>query len=274
MGNKTNLRDQRLKALATILTWEGELSNKRIRELFGLQNVQANRLTAEFRAAYEYLISEDEARRVITLNHDGLKKSHIEDYIKLLYEIEGETPAAVEDVRTDLAPVDPLIFAVIRNACLTGTGADIKYASMMNPEGTERTILPHTIVRAGRRWHIRAWCCLRNDYRDFAFGRIRTATESKIKPIDLERDISWDTIIDIKIAAHRGLDAKQARVIMDESLEGLTEKVIQSRACLASYLIQDIRVSIDPVKQIPPEYQLEVTNMDELSNWLWLSWHN
>lgn len=271
MGNKTNLRDQRLKALATILTWEGELSNKRIRDMFGLQNVQASRLTAEFRTAYDYLISDDETRRVISLNHDGLKKSHIEDYIKLLYEIEGEAPAAVEDVRTDLAPVDPLIFAVIRNACLTSTGVDIKYASMTNSEGTERTIFPHTIVRAGRRWHVRAWCCLRNDYRDFAVGRIRMANPSAIKPIELGQDIYWETIIDIRLAAHSGLESKQARVIMDESLEGLAEKVIQSRACLASYLIQDIRASVDPVKQMPPEYQLEVTNMDELSNWLWVN---
>lgn len=271
MGNKTNLRDQRLKALATVLTWEGELSNKRIREMFGLQNVQASRLTAEFRAAYADLIRDDEAKRAITLNHNSLKKSHIEDYIKLLYEIEGEAPAAVEDVRTDLAPIDPLIFSVIRNACLTGAGVDIKYASMTNPEGTDRTILPHTIVRAGRRWHVRAWCCLRNDYRDFAFGRIRKAIHSSTKPIELSKDIQWDTFVDIRIAAHSGLDRKQARVIMDESLEGLTEKVIKSRICLASYLIQDIRAAVDPVKQMPPEYQLEVINMDELSNWLWVS---
>lgn len=271
MGNKTNLRDQRLKTLATILTWEGELSNKRIRDMFGLQSVQASRLTAEFRAAYEDLISDDETRRVITLNHDGLKKSHIEDYIKLLYELEGEAPTAVEDVRTDLAPVNPLIFAVIRNACLTSTGVDIKYASMTNPEGTERTILPHTIVRAGRRWHARAWCCLRNDYRDFAFGRIRDANSSVVKPIELSKDLHWETIIDIRLAAHRGLDSKKAKVIMNESLEGLEEKIIQSRACLASYLIQDIRASVDPEKQTPPEYQLEVTNLDELSNWLWVN---
>ncbi len=58
---------------------------------------------------------------------------------------------------------------------------------------------------------------------------------------------------------------------MDESLEGLTEKVIKSRISLASYSIQDIRATVDPVKQMPPEYQLEVINMDDLSNWLWVN---
>lgn len=268
MANKTNLRDQRLRSLTTILLWEGELSNKRIRDLFGLQNVQASRLTAEFRAAYPDMIKDDESRRVMLINRDGAQKSHIEDYVRLLYEIEDK-PEAIEDVRTDLAPIDPAVFAVIRHACLNHTGADIRYASMTHPEGTQRTIFPNTIVRAGRRWHTRAWCGLRNEYRDFAFGRIRQADISTAKPGNLDPDTQWETIIDVRLAAHRGLDDKQARVVRDEYFDGAIEKNIQSRICLTPYLLQDIRASVDPEKQAPPEYQIEVANIENIRKYLW-----
>lgn len=268
MGNKTNLRDQRLRALATILTWEGELSNKRIRELFGLQNVQASRLIAEFRATFSELINDDESRRVMVLNVDHVRKSLIEDYVSILHDVEGDS-VFIEDIRADLAPISPPIFSVIRNACLNKSGANIKYASMTHPEGTERIIFPHTIVRAGRRWHVRAWCGLRNEYRDFAFGRIRQADFSNTKLDKMESDSQWKTIINLRLAAHSGLNDNQARVVRDEYFEGNSEKVIQTRACLASYLLQELRVAIDVDKQLPPEFQLEVANLKDVKKYLW-----
>lgn len=36
--------------------------------------------------------------------------------------------------------LSPPIFSVIRNACLSKSGANIKYASMTHPKGAERTI--------------------------------------------------------------------------------------------------------------------------------------
>jgi predicted DNA-binding transcriptional regulator YafY len=268
MANKTNLLDHRLRSLETILLWEGELDNKRIRDLFDLQNVQASRLIAKFKEAHPEMFKEYKQR--MFLNDSFLQKAHIEDYVRLMYEV-NDNPEAIEDVRTDLASVAPAIFSVIRNASLNKLGVDIRYASMTNPDGIERTIFPHTIVRAGRRWHVRAWCAYRKEYRDFAFGRIRSASASLTKLKILESDIHWETIININITAHKDLNDKQARVVRDEYFDGETEKVIQSRACLVNYLLQDIRAAIDIEKQTPPEYQLEVANVEEIKQYIWSS---
>lgn len=32
------------------------------------------------------------------------------------------------------------------------------------------------------------------------------------------------------------------------------------RACLAQYVIQDLRAAVDPEKEAPPEFQIEVIN--------------
>lgn len=36
----------------------------------------------------------------------------------------------------------------------------------------ERVIFPHALIHAGTRWHVRAWCTLRQGYRDFNLSRI------------------------------------------------------------------------------------------------------
>lgn len=268
MANKSNLLNHRLRALATVLSWEGELTNKRVRDLFGLQNVQASRLISEFRTAYGHLISEDDGGRALILNRAVAEKAPIEDYVGILREA-LDNSIVIEDVRTDLGMVNPAIFAEIRSACLNRSGVDVRYASMTHPEGTKRTIYPHAIVRAGRRWHVRAWCELRKEYRDFAFGRIREATLTNKKPGRLVADAEWTKLINLDLSTHRNLDEKQTRVVCDEYFDGKPNKVIQCRACLASYLLQDLRVATAPDIQSPPEYQLELINIADVKNHLW-----
>lgn len=268
MANKSNLLNHRLRALATVLSWEGELTNKRVRDLFGLQNVQASRLIFEFRTAYGHLISADDGGRALLLNRAVAEKAPIEDYVGILREALDNT-IVIEDVRTDLGMVNPAIFAEIRSASLNRSGVDIRYASMTHPEGTKRTIYPHAIVRAGRRWHVRAWCELRKEYRDFAFGRILEAKHTNKKPGRLAADAEWTKLINLELTTHRDLEKKQSRVVCDEYFEGKPSKVIQCRACLASYLLQDLRVATEPDNQLPPAYQLELINITDVKNYLW-----
>ena len=85
----------------------------------------------------------------------------------------------------------------------------------------------------------------------------------------MESDSQWKTIINLRLAAHRGLDDNQARLVRNEYFEGNADKIIQTRACLASYLLQELRVAIDFDKQLPPEFQLEVANLKNVKKHLW-----
>lgn len=270
MSNMPNLKDHRLRVMEAVLAWEGEVGNARVRQLFGIQTVQASRLLAEFRALMGDRIFEDGRAKVLKSLNPGAVAADIslDEYIHQI-QAAGDSDAYVVDGRIDLTGVQPANFSVLRKAAANGTGVQITYASMSNPSYAERTIFPHAIVRVGRRWHARAWCAARNDFRDFTLGRIKSAVliPDKAKRIVAD-DTEWNKLVDVRVVPHQALTLEQQQVVRDECFAGMMGMRSKVRACLVQYVIQDLRASIDPARQLPPEFQLEVANVMALKPYL------
>lgn len=270
MANRATLQKRRLKILDTLLKWEGELSNARVRELIDIQTVQASRLLSEYRDAHQERLTWDVStkryRRVATREHYG---GSADDYLHLLFD-EEDVPEWLVRIDTQISTVRPEVLATLRKSIEGETPVRIVYVSMTHPKGTERIIFPRGIVEAGRRWHVRAWCCLRHDYRDFVLGRIRNLepTETQERPAGI--DEAWNVVVDVRLVPHRELDPAQAQVVRDELFEGTTARRIPTRGCLVPYVIQEVRAAITE-DQRPPEYQIEVSNVDEIKKYLFLA---
>lgn len=270
MSNKPSLRDHRLRILEGVLAWEGEIGNARVRRLFDIQPVQASRLLAEFRSLMDGRIVEDGRAKVLRpASPEGIETDiSLNEYARQTMADEDDGSCIV-DARIDLTEVKPVVFALLRKASLSRTGAVISYASMTNPAFDERTIFPHSIIHVGRRWHVRAWCAKRQDFRDFTLGRIKSASPvAKPAPQSIENDQAWHEIVMIELAAHRKLSTQQQEVVRGENFGGLENRRLPVRACLAQYVIQDLRAAIDPEKEMPPEFQIEVTNSEQLKSTL------
>src|SRR5690606_18739943 len=78
--------------------------------------------------------------------------------------------------------VRPEIVREILRACRTQTSVKILYASMTNPVWSERVISPHTLVYTGFRWHVRAYCHKRGEFRDFILSRIDRTPKTAAEP--------------------------------------------------------------------------------------------
>lgn len=264
------LRDHRLRIMEGVLAWEGEIGNARVRKLFGLQPVQASRLLAEFRTLMGDQVFDDGRTKVIKpVTPESIEPAvSLDDYVRQT-QVDGDTNPCIIDARVDLTVVRPVVFSILRKASMTETGATIKYASMTNPTFEERTIFPHTIIHIGRRWHVRAWCDRRKDFRDFTLGRIKSATALRDSaPQTARDDLAWNRIVEIRLAAHRGLSLEQQRVVRSENFNGTMGRRLPVRACLAQYVIQDLRAAVNPEKDLPPEFQIEITNAVELKGFL------
>ena len=135
---------------------------------------------------------------------------------------------------------------------------------MNQPAGTRRVIYPHAVVRGSQRWHTRAWCGERLEYRDFTLGRISSPSLIDAKPKELPPDQAWDTMVEVRVAAHSALPHEQEKVILDEYFKGTAGRRFSVRAALLNYLLNDIRAATEPKRQAPPEYLLEVTNLEDL----------
>jgi hypothetical protein len=271
MANTENSRESRFAIIESLLLWEGEISNERVREILGIQKVQASRVLSEYIAYNPDHIDSNTLRSPYKAQPNIIPKhstGSIEEYISIAKFFDSSDELIV-DARYDLTTPTAEIISHISSAIRKQCGLKINYLSMTNPNGMNRIIYPHTIVRAGRRWHVRAWCGEKIEYRDFVIGRIKNASIIEtVSKNTIVSDVDWNNKVELIIRAHPKLNSDQAAVIKYEFFSGSTSRKLLIRSCLLQYVIQDIRAAIDCDKELPPEYQLAVLNLSDVKSYL------
>lgn len=255
----------RLRDMEVLLRWEGEIDNSRLREVFGIQSVQASRLLAAFLVEFTETVTRATPYAPITATKSFRPRfagDSPDEYLHLVRKLDvSHIDSTVEDLRLDLAPVRSALFAVITQACRRRVGLRIRYRSLVASDGQDRLVYPHVLVRAARRWHVRAWCVQRQAFRDFALGRIVEATlDAEAAPPAARKDKGWSEFVKLIVQAHPGLSDGQARLLRDEYLGGEKSRTLRVRRCMVGYTVQDLRIATEPSRQIPPEYQLALSN--------------
>jgi len=261
---------ERLSDLETVLLWEGEIDNLRIRELFGVQSVWASRLLAELTKHMGKRARRATAYAPLQLAPDANgrgKRQSPDEYLRVVTRTTAETrsEALFEDARRDLSVVAPEVFSSVVKAMRIGVGLQLVYQSLNHPKGTERIVFPHALIRVPRRWHMRAWCSERKDFRDFTLGRVASAAlTEKPAPQGRANDKDWNEVVSFNVVAHPELTPEQQAMIAAEYFPGASARNLKVRRCFAPYIIQDLRLATDPRKHAPPEYQLLVHDAHKL----------
>lgn len=255
-----------LSKLETVLTWEGAIDNERIRELLDVKAVWASRLMGELAKRLGRRAKRASAHAPLEMLDARLPRAPADEYLRAIGSREPKASGElIEDARWDLSPVSPNVFSALFRAARRQTGVRIVYRSMSQPHGAERIIFPHAFVRAPRRWHVRAWCAQRREFRDFTLGRIDSAellVQASEHPASM--DDAWHRILELVIVAHPKLSPEQQDMIAHEYFPGARAMRLRVRECLAAYAIQDLRLSLDAAMQGPPDFQLFVSNAAKL----------
>lgn len=254
----------RIEDLETVLVWEGELDNESIRDLLGVKAVWASRLLGALTKAMGRRAKRETPYAPLKLVSRAALGRHRspDEYLRILAgSKDPKRRRVVEDARMDLAAVPPAVFAAVFQAIAAGTALRMVYRSMSTPAGTARLVYPHALVRAPRRWHMRAWCSERESFRDFTLGRVASIEGvDESAPRGRKEDDEWNTQLELELVAHPALSLEQQEMIAGEYFGGEKSMRLKVRQCLAAYVIQDLRLSTDAQKQVPPEYQLLVGN--------------
>ena len=284
MTNKTDPTPQRLVTLDLLLIWEGRLNRGRLIDLLGLSGQQASLWIREFREQHPYWLEWNTRTRSFHATAEAYRDWRSADpkrlgdaasltrYLALvgLPHATSATPGGgILAAFPDYSTPSPQHFAVISDAIRLGRAVQLTYRSMQHPEPHKRTIFPHNLVRAGRRWHVRAWCDERQDFRDFTLGRIVDARPLPVPaPRKEEDDKAWMAEVPVRLVAHPDLTHEQQEVVSFEYFRNTSSRVERCRGALVSYFIQDMRAATDTAKQRPPDYQLAVANLDEVKPWM------
>lgn len=285
MIGKGDLQEQRLALLSSILLWERRLNNGRLRELFELSSVRASEWIREFREKHPGWMDWDSKTRSYHAtsevyrtgpNADARKQSNaasLSQYLALVgvpHIISDQSPGrAIWAAFPELSVPSPRVFALLSEAIRVRRALQITYRSMREPSPHQRVISPHSLIRAGRRWHVRAFCSTNQDFRDYALGRMEGAKllESPAERGDQE-DEAWMAKVQVRLVAHPKLTPDQESLIRFEYFNNTAARVDTCRGALVSYFIQDVRAATDIKTQQPPEYQLAVANIEEVRPWL------
>lgn len=249
-----------------LLTYEGEITNQRLREKFGVSSVQASRILGSYRNAYPYntqiFKGQGRGHYVPTTQF----KPEITDLSVDAYFLsvkEGLSHVQITDTQTDFTNVDPAFFRVVHSAMNHCSAARIIYRSMNNPDGLERVIHPQAFVFAGRRWHVRAFDERTKEHRDFNLARIWHA-ESASKSTDTPKDFDWEEVVHLELRAHPSLLPKQQQLIRDELFRGAAGRRLTTKRALIKYILRDLEVAENPETQQPPEYQIFLLRIDSV----------
>jgi hypothetical protein len=147
---------------------------------------------------------------------------------------------AVEVLPTLDRPLDVGLMARLYRAMRDRKTVHIAYQTMRRATAEDRSITPTAFVSDGQRWHVRAYCHLREDFRDFVLSRIAMAphpAEAVSDAHELPLDADWCSWVTLKLAPAAHLEENQKRAVCwDYGIDG--ELSVTVRRALEFYAVR------------------------------------
>jgi predicted DNA-binding transcriptional regulator YafY len=127
------------------------------------------------------------------------------------------------------------------------------YQSMTRPHPTLRTLSPHALAHDGFRWHARAFCHTRKEFRDFVIARMLEVAGTEAAAASPKDDAEWHTIVPLVLVPHPKLSESHMRAI--ELDFGMTDGQVEFH-CRQAFLFYAIRhLRLDLTNTAKPETQ-------------------
>ncbi len=256
----------RMRAIEMLAYWEGRLVTNRLMGWFGISRQQASADIKRYLANHnpDSLVHDPAVKGYIPKPgfHPVLTTGHINEYFNMVTGLADDSTNVTLEIDSNFASVQLLDRAVrpevvreVLKASRSEGSIKILYASMTNPVWNERIISPHTLVYTGFRWHVRAFCHKRMEFRDFLLSRIdRTPQPVSEKGSCLLEDTQWQETITLTLIPNDKLnDAQKSLVEKDYGMpDGQLQLAV--RKALAHYTLQRYQAAITP-EEAADEYK-------------------
>lgn len=258
---------QRLQFIEFRLLWEGHVNRSDLMETFGISVPQS---TLDFREYMERApnnMDYDKRRRFYFPTTDFKPvfiSESAEGYLSQLVALgagrEGQSvPGLIGATPAfDILPaperyVDSRTLRQILACIREGVSIEIHYQSLSSQSPGWRRITPHALASDGLRWHARAYCHAREEFRDFVLGRIMAIRDKQPSEISGTSDTEWNEIVKVTIAPNPALTEDQQKIIESDYAMKLGKTAITVRRSLLFYLKQ--RLGIDEGMEKSPAAQ-------------------
>lgn len=255
----TSSQRTRFAVIESLLRWEGEVSNRRLRELWGIKPVPASRLISAYRKRHPHSVHEDaKQKRFVPADFKVMYGTgSLEEYLQ---EVRNALPNALEDARSPIHELDATHFSRFQQALQTSSWVLLCYLpwGYLNPVSIR--VYPRKLVNTDAGWYVRAWVEPTETFEILSLARVlKVAFEARGPHKELPVDTEWDRKVVVRLQVHRELAAEQELAIRREYFNGSVARRLALRAPLVPIVLRHLRVAMDPTREKPPQYVLEVS---------------
>lgn len=274
-------QDRRLEFIDTRLLWDRRVNRSDLIGFFGISTQQASLDFASYLGkAPENLIydSREKAYLATASFKPVFAKPDTTTYLAHVYALATSVlspdlsflppPPSVAIVKHPTRTVDGYVLQEVLSAIKHVEKLKILYQSMSKAEPEQREVSPHAIAYDGHRWHVRAYCHLRQEYRDFVFARILKIERIGFSTIDPQDDAQWHLFVDVELGPHPGLKEGPRKAIMLDYGMTSDRLVVPSRAALLFYLLRRLGLDRDTSNSPADRQHIVLLNRAELAPYL------
>lgn len=160
--------------------------------------------------------------------------------------------------RVDRNTLQQLLRAIRENLSI-----EIHYQSLSTATPDWRWISPRALASDGLRWHIRAYCHTKMEFRDFVLGRFMQIRSEQPSDASEKIDNEWDEHVKVTISPNPALSEDQKKIIeRDYSMKRGKADIIVRRGLLF-YLKRRLGVDEGAVKT-PAAQQVVITKISSI----------
>ena len=263
----------RLQFIEWRLFWEGHINRSDLKQRFGVSTPQASVDLRHYKELAGANIEYDATQKRYVASKDMRPRLLRVSANRLLLQLRAWASGVLrrddlwfsEIPATDVAPeigrdVRAEVLRRVLDAIRTRRALSVRYQSLTSSRW--RDIAPHAIAFDGHRWHARAWCCERHEFRDFLLTRIERLGKLKPVTLDPEHDLEWSRTARLRLCPHPGLTDEQSLAVQhDYDMRGGVRE-IEIRLSLAYYFIKRMSLDLDDLE--PARAQIRLANLREV----------
>jgi hypothetical protein len=252
--------EQRLEFIEFRAFWEGGVNRSDITERFGVSVPQASSDISQYRelapsnlnydaSAKRYVAAPGFAPRFLTPDPDrylAQLKAVADDVISLDEAWIGAAPDA-EIMPVPARRVDATLFRELLAVMREGSSVEVHYQSMSpaRPEAIWRRITPHAFASDGLRWHVRGYCHLDGDFKDFILSRWRALRAVGAPGALPAQDGDWQETFDVVLEPNPALSTSQREAVAWEYDMPRGRTSLAVRKALLYYLKKRLRLDVE-----------------------------
>lgn len=276
MANQTNEQNwaarERLRAVEMLLWWRGWAGRTDLIERFGLSPAQASSDFQKYLELNGSQISYQTSRKryEASMGFECLiHEPRLEEALSLLgmatvagFRMESVDGSWMENERIGVLKlpirrarknVERLVFM----ALLAGQKLRVEYHSLSSGLLEWRMLKPGALAWDGRRWHVRAWCEKREQWRDFVLGRMSQAEWPLPVTDDVPMDEEWNRWETLCLRLNPDLEiGKRQSLQQDYGLED-DHLELRVRSSMKNYLLAELFVSADDSPTLPVHFVID-----------------